>query len=61
MPTPCLTVGCLSGSAVPGTAGTRYVVTKAGHLVCLEALCGKVVSTRQSDPGASSGLGPKCP
>ena len=39
--TVCLTVGCLGGSPVPGTAGTRYMVTKAGHLFSLECRGGR--------------------
>lgn len=42
MLTPCLTVGCLGGSAVPGPG---YEFTKAGHLVSGEVLWGKVVPT----------------
>lgn len=51
---PCLAVGCLSGSAEPDPADTRYVVTKPGQLFSLEVLWEKFY--RWSDPGAQPGL-----
>lgn len=51
---PCLAVGCLSGSAEPDPADTRYVVTKPDQLFSLEVLWEKFY--RWSDPGAQPGL-----